>query len=78
MSSMCYPIVGLDLFGATPFTPPQGAPPARSGSVDPFGMGSFEPSPQELDRQIAKVDKELMDLQVGVHSSLRHIIVPMS
>ena len=34
---------------------------------DPFGMPAFNPdmaTPAELDQQIQKVDKELLDLQV--------------
>ncbi len=37
-------------------------------SADPFGMPAFNPanaSPAELDRQIQKVDKQLLDLQVS-------------
>ena len=40
-----------------------GNPFASGAAGDPFGMGAFNPN--ELDQQIQKVDKELMDLQVS-------------
>ena len=67
------PVFVVDLFGATPFTnapvqpaqaqnqAPFGAP---SGGADPFGMGQFTPSTQDLDQQIMNVDRELLDLKV--------------
>ena len=49
-----------------------------SDGEDPFGMGSFNPtsptSAADLDKQIQKVDQELLDLQVGELFCLHSVI----
>ena len=57
----------MDLFGATPFNIAAAtiAPPQKQAAGDPFGMTVFSPSQQELDRQIANNDREMLELQAS-------------
>ena len=75
-----------DLFGAEPFSPsePESAPPSQpppppapaalpqseSGSGDPFGMGSFEGSPREIENAIGILDRRLSEMKDGFSRGL--------
>ena len=64
---MPYSSTGVDLFGATPFDAFSAtiAPQPTQAAGDPFGMTAFSPSSQELDRQIANNDREMLELQAS-------------
>ena len=60
----------VDLFGATPFsvvTAPTVAP-QKQAADDPFGMTAFSPAQQDLDRQIANNDREMLELQASQYT----------
>lgn len=62
-----------DLFGAEPFSPPppsQPPPPAPPAVDDPFGMGSFQGSPGEIENAIGILDKRISEMKDGFSRGL--------
>ncbi|XP_037077295.1 PTB domain-containing engulfment adapter protein 1-like [Pollicipes pollicipes] len=63
-----------DLFGAEPFSPPAptGPPPPLPPPVrdDPFGMGSFQGSPGEIENAIGILDKRISEMEAGFSRGL--------